>query len=142
MNRGNYQTVGRQKLLSFLSSHPDCQFTVEELCLEVNGNAVAGRSSLYRQLSALCDAEAVKKFRNEERGCSVYQYIGGACSCGDCFHVKCLRCGKLEHLDCTDSVTFARHLMAEHGFAIDCGQSVLFGICRNCLKKAGGKQLG
>ena len=105
MDRKNYQTAGRRRLVSFLAAHPDCQFTVEELCLSVNGDANVGKSSLYRQLSALCDEET-------------------------------------EHLDCGDSVVFARHLMAEHGFAIDCGQSVLYGICRKCLKKTEGKRLG
>ena len=142
MDRKNYQTAGRRRLVSFLAAHPDCQFTVDELCLAVNGDPSVGKSSLYRQLSALCDAETVRKFRNEERGCSVYQYIGNSCSCRDCFHAKCLRCGRLEHLECGDSVVFARHLMAEHGYAIDCGQSVLYGICRDCVKKLEGKRLG
>lgn len=140
MDRRNYQTVGRQRLVAYLSAHPDRQFTVDELCLAVNGDPSSGKSSLYRQLSALCNEETVRKFRNDARGCSVYQYIGGACSCRDCFHAKCLRCGRLEHLDCGDSVIFARHLMAEHGFAIDCGQSVLYGICRSCMKRAEGKR--
>lgn len=136
-----YQTAGRRRLVSFLAEHPDRQFTVDELCMAINGSAEAGKSSVYRQLSGLCAAETVRKFRNEARGCSVYQYVGGALACRDCFHAKCLRCGRLEHLDCGDSVVFARHLMAEHGFAIDCGRSVLYGYCRECLKKAGGKRI-
>ena len=117
MDRKNYQTAGRRRLVSFLAAHPDCQFTVDELCLAVNGDPSVGKSS-------------------------VYQYIGNSCSCRDCFHAKCLRCGRLEHLECGDSVVFARHLMAEHGFAIDCGQSVLYGVCRDCMKKLEGKRLG
>lgn len=126
----------------FLPRIPTVSLPWRSFASRSTGNANIGKSSLYRQLSALCDEETVRKFRNEERGCSVYQYIGGSCSCRDCFHAKCLRCGRLEHLDCGDSVVFARHLMAEHGFAIDCGQSVLYGICRKCLKKTEGKRLG
>jgi hypothetical protein len=31
-----YKTAGRQRLLEFLESRPDCQFTVEELCHEMD----------------------------------------------------------------------------------------------------------
>lgn len=136
-----YRTVGQQRLVDFLSAHPDRQFTAEELCMAINGSTV-GLSSLYRRLSALCDAETVRKFRNDTRGCAVYQYVGAACACRDCFHVKCQRCGKLAHLECGDSIGFARHLMSEHGFAVDCGQSVLYGVCKDCMKKLEGKQFG
>lgn len=142
MEKRNYRTVGRERLLSFLAGHPDCQFTVDELCFALNGGSDSGKSSLYRQLSALCRSDTVRRFRNDEKGCAVYQYIGGSCTCRDCFHVKCLRCGRLEHLDCGDTVGFARHLMAEHGFAIDCGQSILYGVCGDCMKKTGGKRIG
>ena len=134
MERKTYQTAGRQKLIGFLAKHPDCQFTVEEVCFELNGDCERGRSSVYRQLSELCQADAVRKFRSDERQCSVYQYVGTECDCKNHFHVKCLRCGRMEHLDCGDSAGFARHLLTEHGFDIDCGQSLLYGVCAGCRK--------
>ena len=132
MSRKIYRTEGRERLIGFLSEHPDCQFTVDELCLQVNGGQENGRSSIYRQLSELCARDAVRKYRDHERACSVYQYVGAACDCRDHFHAKCLKCGKIEHLECGDSSEFARHLQSEHGFAIDCGQSVLYGVCAAC----------
>ena len=132
---GGYQTVGKEKLLRFLSERPDCQFTVEEICLGVNGNEKRGRSSIYRQLTGLCGADAVRRFRNGENGRSVYQYVGEVCDCRHHFHAKCLRCGALEHLDCGDSVEFANHLLDEHGFRVDCSQSVLYGLCAACAAK-------
>jgi hypothetical protein len=30
---------------------------------------------------------------------------------------------------------FARHLLIEHGFSVNCGQSILYGICSDCRKK-------
>ena len=37
MSKKVYKTEGRQRLIGFFESHPDCQFTVEELCVSLNG---------------------------------------------------------------------------------------------------------
>lgn len=138
MERRAYHTEGRERLLHFFASHPDCQFTADELCRAVNGTEEGGKSSIYRRLSELCEAESVRKFRNDERKCSVYQYVGKECDCKSHFHAKCVCCGGIEHLDCGDSLEFAGHLLAEHGFEIDCGQSMLYGLCAKCRAKKGG----
>ena len=138
MERRAYKTAGREKLIGFLAKHPDCQFTVEEICRAVNGDADSGRSSVYRRLSELCESDAVRKYRDAERACNVYQYVGVLCDCRNHFHAKCIRCGRIEHLDCGDSSEFADHLMSEHGFNIDCGQSVLYGVCAACGTSKGG----
>jgi len=132
MGKKPYNTPGRQKLIRFLSENPDCQFTTEELCRAVNGTAETGKSSVYRHLTALCDCEIIRRFRSEERKCSVYQYIGKGCDCDSHFHEKCIRCGKIQHLDCGESDEFARHLLTEHGFEVFCGQSILYGLCAEC----------
>ena len=135
MEKKTYRTEGREHLKSFLKAHPDRQFTAEELCEQVCGSSM---SSLYRRLTELCEDGSVKAFRNESLRRNVYQYVGAGCDCGKHFHAKCLRCGKLEHLSCGDSLEFARHLQCDHGFLIDCGQSVLFGLCADCGRKSEG----
>lgn len=138
LKRNNYQTEGRQRLLQFLAKNPDRQFTAEEICRAVNGGE-QGKSSVYRQLSGLCREDAVRCFRSAQLGRSVYQYVGGeCCDCRNHFHAKCMQCGRMEHLACGDSSEFARHLLTEHGFDIDCGQSMLYGLCADCRRKQGG----
>lgn len=132
MQRKSYKTAGKMALIDYLSQNPDRQFTVDELCHAVNGNSNAGKSSVYRHLSALCDDETVRKFQSDARKCAVYQYVGSRCDCGSHFHEKCTQCGKLRHLDCDDSEQFAAHLLAVHGFAIDRGRSILYGLCAAC----------
>lgn len=127
-----YQTEGRRQLVDFFEANPDCQFTVEELCLQLNGDSARGRSSLYRRLGELCREDVLRMFRNEDEKCNVYQYVGSSCDCKEHFHAKCVRCGKIEHLHCGDSSEFAKHLMDGHGFRIDCSQSVLYGVCARC----------
>ena len=130
-----YHTEGRGRLIEFLRANPDRQFTADELCIAVNGDAEHKRSSVYRTLSLLCEEAEVRKFRSEEQRCSVYQYVGRGCDCDRHFHQKCLSCGQINHLDCDDSLRFAAHLLAEHGFEVNCGQSILYGLCAACRKK-------
>ena len=134
MKRKPYATAGRARLLTFFRENPDCQFTVEEICLAVNGGE-AGKSSVYRRLSELVASGVIRRFRSAERLCAVYQYVGEGCDCENHFHTKCVGCGRIEHIDCEDSSDFAAHLLAEHGFFVNCGQSILFGLCADCKKK-------
>ena len=125
----------RQSLLDYLVLHPDRQFTANELCQALTGSSERGKSSVYRHISALCNDGVLQKFRNDTADRNVYQYVGERCDCGSHFHEKCLRCGSLRHIDCADSTAFAQHLLLEHGFSVNCGQSILYGICAACREK-------
>ena len=132
MEKKSYRTLGRQRIGKFFAENPDRQFTTEEICLEINGDAELGKSSIYRHLSELCAAEVIQKYHSAERNCHVYQYVGAECDCRNHFHGKCIQCGAIEHLACGDSKTFTDHLMQEHGFEVYCGQSIIYGLCKTC----------
>ena len=132
MKRSNYDTAGRRALSDFLMRNPDRQYSAEELYAELSRHSRVGKSSLYRLLNELCEGEVVRKFSSEQKRCSEYQYIGNGCDCRDHFHQKCLDCGKIQHLDCRISAAFTEHLFLEHGFTVNCGQSILYGVCADC----------
>ena len=137
---GTYKTAGRQRLLDFLQSHPDRQFTVDELAIELNRSTQkcdgknVGKSTLYRHLSELCDEGTARKYRSDTQSAYVYQYVGT----GDCchhFHLKCLSCGELVHLECTVSEELLSHISSHHGFEVDSGRSILYGMCEDCASQ-------
>ncbi|MBQ9785744.1 MAG: transcriptional repressor [Clostridia bacterium] len=132
MERKHYQTPGRVALTDFLELHPDRQYTADELYAAVRERAEVGKSTVYRLLAELCRDEVVRKFRSETRQSNVYQYIGTTCDCRDHFHEKCVKCGAVYHLDCHATSEFIHHLFAEHGFWVDCGQTILYGVCSIC----------
>ena len=134
MTKKSYTTDGKRALCDFLAENPDRQFTTEELCLALHGNTEK-KSSVYRHLSDLCATDVLRKFRSDERNCAVYQYIGKGCDCGSHFHAKCTVCGAISHLACHDSQDFAAHLKEEHGFLVDCSQSLLYGVCERCRRE-------
>lgn len=115
-------------------SHPDTHFTVEEICLSLNGD-LSAKSSIYRNLSFLCSEGIVRKFKGEGETSCVYQYLGGERSCRDHFHLKCIECGSLIHLDCQMGSELCRHIEEHHGFSVDSGRSILYGICESCISR-------
>ncbi len=137
MQRNQYQTAGRRALVEFLEANPDRQLTAEEIYRALCECTPIGKSSVYRLLGELADAAVVRKFQSDAHSSCVYQYVGKACDCSDHFHEKCVKCGKIQHLDCHATADFIRHLAAEHGFAVNCGASVLYGVCADCQRKGG-----
>ena len=133
---GTYKTAGRQRLLDFLQSHPDRQFPVDELTVELNHlhareQAGSSKSTLYRHLSELCDEGTVRKYRSDTQSSYVYQYVGRG-ECCHHFHLKCLSCGALVHLECTVSEELLAHIQSDHHFRVDSGRSILYGMCETC----------
>ncbi|MBE6586593.1 MAG: hypothetical protein E7645_08785 [Ruminococcaceae bacterium] len=136
-----YKTEGKTRLIEFFSGHPDIQYTadqlhtaLEEAYPEAYTGKSTGKSSLYRQLSGLIEEGTVRKFRDDTQSAYVYQYV----ACGACshhFHLKCLSCGKLEHLDCVISDQLLTHISVDHNFCIDRGRSILYGLCADCHRK-------
>ncbi len=133
MARTSYNTVGKKALVAYLCKESHRQFSVEELLEGLRAEQILiGKSSLYRLLDKLCTEGAVRKFKSENEGASLFQYIGSDAECGHHLHLKCTVCGKLVHLHCEQSALLVEHIFHEHGFAIDRKRSVLYGICRDC----------
>lgn len=101
--------------------------------LRLTGHA-PGRSSVYRLISALCEEGHLRRARDAGSGSFLYQYTGGGHACRNHFHLQCLVCGTVTHLECGCSTDIAAHLQDRHGFAVDSGRSVLYGTCADCQK--------
>ena len=90
-----------------------------------------GLATIYRQLEKLEAAGAVHKVNTEEG--ALYQYCGRQ-SQGhrDCFLLKCERCGRIRHVDCTRLQNLYDHLEREHHFRIDPRGTLFSGVCDVC----------
>ncbi len=127
----NYNTEGKRRLTDFLRANPETHFTVEDICTSLNGN-LSKRSSVYRNLSELCDDGSVRKFHGQSG--FVYQFVGDR-DCSSHFHLKCMRCERLVHLECEMGEELTLHIMSHHGFTVDSGRSILYGLCNECAEK-------
>ena len=139
MEKMHYNTAGRISLAAYLkkvSAEPpkSAEEIYTGLCTECD--SAPGRSSVYRMLAALTTEGEVQKFRaGDDQGGFVYQYVGSARHCDSHFHLHCLSCGDVLHLECKCGGEIAEHLLATHGFHIDQGRSVLYGLCAACAAR-------
>lgn len=133
-----YNTAAKSMVLSFFKANRDQHFTTEQVIKALRGTAGAnapGSSTIYRVISRICDEGLIRRFSDEENANYLYQYMGNDSDCAEHFHLKCLNCGTLAHLECDMSKELMLHIFGEHGFKIDSGRSILYGKCAKCADK-------
>lgn len=129
--RKTYSTIQSELLLELLKKNTDRQFSINEIADKV-GDSV-GKSTVYRRIREMTNEGVIRRYR--ENGKSVvYQYVGENNECDEHFHLKCMGCGKVIHLDCKHMEGLAGHIGHEHDFKIDVSQCVLYGKCENCIR--------
>ena len=131
MKRQTYMTGHKKQILDFLIAHRDRHYTVEEILSALpDGEEKPGKSTVYRQISALLSDGVIRRFEAADQDSFVYQYSAGV-DCDHHFHLKCSRCGALLHMECPQLDNVRGHIRREHGFLIG-GNAVIYGICAKC----------
>lgn len=139
-SRGAYQTERKHAVVAYFEQHAGQCLTVDDCCRYLSDRGLSiGRTTVYRAITQLCEAGRLRRYAPSEQGkAASYQYNG--CKAHH-LHMVCRSCGALEHLHCTDAESFSRHLLSEHRFVLDEGQTVLYGCCLACAeKRAEGKE--
>ena len=119
--RKPYTTKTRQIILEYLKSQKAVTVSVADIekYLKTEGIKV-NTTTVYRYLDS---DKAVFQFAGEEKKCTEH------------LHLKCIRCGKVVHLDCDFMDEFKEHLYKDHGFRLHCSGDMLHGICQDCENK-------
>lgn len=138
LEKHKYHTVGRERILRCLADDPKRRMTVGELTEAMARQQVAiGQSTVYRIVGQLCEEGKLRRVRDEARGCYVYGYAEDTQNCdGHHFHLKCVSCGRLFHLECRQSEALCAHIAQSHHFRIDSGRTWLYGQCERCARAA------
>ncbi|MBO4493433.1 MAG: transcriptional repressor [Ruminococcus sp.] len=131
-----YNTKQKEKLLEYLMKNKEKHTNVQEISafLSAEGSSM-GVATIYRQLDRLVEQGLVRKYAFDGKTCACYQYIENEEQCRSHFHLKCLGCGRLIHLDCEHLADITRHIEDEHEFSIDYSQTVFYGRCSDCRGK-------
>ncbi len=128
-----YNTKQKNIILEYLKSTPEHTTAAGIVsALRKKGENI-GTATVYRQLEKMVDAGLVKKYITNKGAC--FQYSGEAC--GDHFHLKCINCQTLFHVDCDFLSGLAPHILEHHGFIVDNRRTVMYGICSNCMGVSG-----
>ena len=131
-----YNTKQKEDILSYLRANSERHVSVGDILdhLKQEGREV-GTTTVYRYLDRLCRQGEVRKYVIDETSGACYQYIADAEECSEHFHLKCIRCGKLIHVDCAYLGELGEHIGAHHGFKVDRSKTVFYGTCGACLEK-------
>ncbi len=134
--RQNYNTRARKYILDFLLSRQDNTVSAADITAHLGRMGVTvNQATVYRYLNKLSEEKRVLKFTDEDTQKSVYRLIGEKNNCDEHIHIKCVRCGRLMHLECGFMHDIKKHLSERHGFALQCEGSILYGLCENCRKQ-------
>lgn len=135
--RGAYNTEQREEVVSYLAAAGGKHLTAADICraLKQKGSSVS-TATVYRQLDRLVTEGVVVRFTPEGERSACFQLVDREhCHDAHCYHLKCEKCGALIHLSCDELSETEKHLLDEHGFAVNPGRTVLYGVCRDCRRK-------
>ncbi|MBQ7365587.1 MAG: transcriptional repressor [Clostridia bacterium] len=127
MAEKKYRTRQRDSILAFFASHPDACLSAKDII--ESPEIEAGEATVFRCLAHLTEEGLIKKYTSDEGALYQYNRTG---ECNHHFHLKCLHCGTIVHLDCDVLRSVSEHIGAHHRFAVDVSRTVIYGICENC----------
>ena len=131
-----YNTKTRQLILDYLINNRQHAVSASNILehLEEQG-ASPNPTTVYRYLDKLAGEQRIMKYVADKGEKAVFQYVDEGRHCREHLHLKCVQCGRIYHLDCHFMDEVRAHLMAEHGFTLQCEGSVLYGLCRQLRTK-------
>lgn len=136
MSKKEYSTGSRVKILDFLMAASDRAVSVSDIREYMEKESCpVNVTTIYRYLEKLEADGRLLKYAAAEQGKAAYQYVEDGHKCDEHLHLRCVCCGRAEHLDCHFMEDISRHIAEEHGFSLQCRNSVLYGICSACREK-------
>ncbi len=136
MRSNDYKTRQKELILNFFIENKEKHLTAAEILKHMNAqDSNVSMTTIYRCIEKLVSSGCVRKYFLDERSGACYQYIEDGHTCHEHFHLKCIECGMLTHLDCQHMQSLNQHILKHHGFTVDNSRTVLYGICEKCLKR-------
>lgn len=132
----DYRSQYKEWMLQYFDEHENELISAPELLERMrSAGLTVNQATVYRNLERLENAGLIRGHRLNNREEKYYQYLKKGHDCPHHLHLYCRECGAVIHLDCAFMQNIQEHLMEEHGFQLDCGDSVLVGLCGQCRKK-------
>ena len=130
MARDKYNTKTKCIIKEEIINYPNGT-TIKKLKEDLDKkNLNVGLTTIYRSLEDLCDLGIVKKYYNE-KNIDLYKYVND-CISDNHFYLKCEKCGKITHVDCSCIEDLYLHILKQHHFSIDTKSVILNGLCNDC----------
>jgi Fur family ferric uptake transcriptional regulator len=128
-----YATRQREALGVYLRSQAGRHVSAEDIIEHFAGSGEPiGRATVYRHLRKLENDGVIQRYVTDGREASCFQYVDESVEPPEHFHLKCERCGTLQHIQCQTLSDLGQHIKGEHGFDVNPFKTVLYGICHDC----------
>ncbi|MDO4519332.1 MAG: transcriptional repressor [Eubacteriales bacterium] len=132
----SYATSSRKNILTFLQKNSDKTVTVSDISAYLKSiDHDVNLTTIYRYLDKLIADGNIIKYVDEKGKKAVFQYVQNDSHCEDHLHLKCTACGRVIHMDCHFMEEISSHVKSHHHFAIQCKNSIIYGLCDVCSAK-------
>jgi len=136
----SYKTKQRHQILECLIKNKERHITADEIRIALSEEkSLVGKTTVYRYLDKLVSQGIVRKYIVEGGKSACYQYMERNNVCNKHFHLKCVNCGQLFHLECDYLDELDAHIKDHHDFQVDNSKTVLYGQCGSCEGKSRGQ---
>ena len=130
-----YNTRQKTIILEMLKNNKNKHLTADDMLFILSAQKVSvSRATLYRYLDVLVSTGDVKKYILSESDKACYQYVDSGKSCKEHFHLMCIYCGTLQHLERIHINEIINHVEKDHKFKVDPGRVVFYGLCEECMR--------
>ena len=106
-------------------------FTANDIfkSLDASNNHV-GLTTIYRSLDDLEGKGIITKYYDDSK--KAYYKLIENCQSVVHFYLKCVKCNKIEHVDCQCIEDFKKHILNKHKFSANFENIVISGLCSKC----------
>ena len=135
MTQQTYKTNNRTKIMEYLKSNQNRTVSVKDIDVYMKElDCPVNMTTIYRYLDKLERDGDVMKYTGEQGEKATYQLVERGHKCESHLHLKCTDCGSIIHLNCNFMDEIAGHIAVDHGFQLQCKNSVIYGLCQKCQK--------
>ena len=124
-----YKTAQKNIVLNFLIENKGKCFLAKDIAKKLKDKV--STATLYRCLNELSKKGVIKKFSSADNEGSLFQFCGHE-KCNH-YHLKCVKCGKVIHVDCDFMEKAKRHFLKDHAFLMSDKDTIIYCECEKCI---------
>lgn len=131
-----YKTRQRDAIEAYLRTIMGRHFTAADVYehFRHTDNPI-GETTVYRQLDKMVNEGLIKKYFIDEMTSACFEYVDPDDEHDEetpHYHCKCMKCGRLFHVECEEIHALGDHVYREHHFRIDPVRTIFYGVCGDC----------
>lgn len=131
-----YNTKTAQMIQQFIDTHENQQFSVNDVVEYMKEqDCSVNLTTIYRNLDKLAVQNRIAKYKISNSDTYQYRIERPDGGCHSHLHLHCRNCGKIFHINCDIMNSIRNDLVSEYGFVLECADSMLSGLCRECANK-------